>query len=76
MRVHAEFQEDGTIVALAEIIEEGDDRIGIRLHPSDGRKVAEFVVPPEYVDKPFSELVAQYRVREVPDGTPQLVQTS
>ncbi|HET9380813.1 MAG TPA: hypothetical protein VFP69_08280 [Streptomyces sp.] len=74
--MHAEFQEDGTIVALAEIIEEGDDRLGVRLRPGDGRRVAELSVPAEYVDRPFSELVAQYRVREVSGGSPRLVRDS
>ncbi|MGK5641280.1 hypothetical protein ACSNOK_23630 [Streptomyces sp. URMC 126] len=62
MRVHAAFDENGEILALAEIVEEGDDRVGVRLVPGDDREVADFTVPDDCAGKPFSELVARYRV--------------
>lgn len=68
MRVYAAFRDDGQIIALAEIIEEGDERIGVRLLPGEDRKIAEFTVPPEYTGKPFAELATRYRVEDAPDG--------
>ena len=68
MRVHAAYREDGQIVALAEIVEEGGERMGIRLMPGDDQKVAEFTVPADYADRPFAELVAHYRVEDAAEG--------
>ncbi|ANP48714.1 hypothetical protein J2Z21_007139 [Streptomyces griseochromogenes] len=68
MRVHAAFGADGHIIALAEIVAEGDDRLGIRLVPGEDRKLAELTVPGECVGRPLAELAARYRVEEAADG--------
>ncbi|MFG2221660.1 hypothetical protein [Streptomyces sp. NPDC048644] len=68
MRVEASFGKDGNIIALAEIVEEGDERVRIRLVPSDDRRIAELEVPPEYDGRPFAELAARFTVVEAPDG--------
>ncbi|MBZ4318374.1 hypothetical protein [Streptomyces huiliensis] len=68
MRVHASFDENGDIIALAEIVEEGDDRVGVRPVPGEDRKVAEFAVPDECVGKPLAELAARYRVEDASGG--------
>ncbi|MFE5330321.1 hypothetical protein ACFRCG_28430 [Embleya sp. NPDC056575] len=68
MRVQASYGEDGSIIALAEIIEAGDDRVRVRLRPSEDRKIAELEVPPEYADRPFADLAARFKVTESPDG--------
>ncbi|MCP3822709.1 hypothetical protein NLX86_32885 [Streptomyces sp. A3M-1-3] len=68
MRAYAAFREDGQIVALAEIIEEGDERIGVRLLPGEDSKIAELELPPEWTERPLAEMVARYRVEYAPDG--------
>ncbi|KUM96752.1 hypothetical protein AQI88_09610 [Streptomyces cellostaticus] len=68
MRVQAAFDEDGHIIALAEIVAEGDDRLGVRLVPCADRKLAELTVPGECVGEPLAELAARYRVEDAPEG--------
>ncbi|MFI0737459.1 hypothetical protein ACH4PU_04985 [Streptomyces sp. NPDC021100] len=68
MRVHAVFDENGDILALAEVVEEGDDRIGVRPVPGDDRKTAEFAVPDECVGKPLATLADRYRVEDASGG--------
>lgn len=68
MRVHAAFDKDGRVIALAEIVEADGERVGVRLLPSEDRTIGQLEVPSGYVDKPLSELVAHYRVEEGPRG--------
>ncbi|SHG24819.1 hypothetical protein [Streptoalloteichus hindustanus] len=68
MRVHAAYQKDGRIVAIAEIVEDGDERLAVRLLPDDEHEVVEVEVPREFDDKPFAELVERFRVRSGPEG--------
>lgn len=68
MRVHAAFDEDGRIIALAEIVAEGDGRLGVRLVPGEDRTLAELTVPCECIGEPLAELAARYRVEDGPNG--------
>jgi hypothetical protein len=68
MRVYAAYEDDGRIVALSEIVEDGDERISVRIRPGDEGKVAELDVPQGFEESPFAELAERYRVDTGPGG--------
>ncbi|MFE7316533.1 hypothetical protein ACFU7T_26080 [Streptomyces sp. NPDC057555] len=74
MRVHVAYEQDGSIVALAEIEENPTGGIACRPLPGDGQSVAEAEVPREFTDLPLSQLLKNLRVSERPEGV-QLIST-
>ena len=68
MRVHVAYEQDGSIVALAEIEENPTGGIACRPVPGDGQAVAEADVPEEFTELPLSHLLKSLRASAGPEG--------
>ncbi|WP_329563131.1 hypothetical protein [Kitasatospora sp. NBC_01266] len=72
MRVHVAYEQDGRIVALAEIEDQPAGNMVIRPVAGGGRSVVEAEVPTEYADFSLAGLIDRLRV-DTGAATPTLI---